>query len=349
MDPFWGPQQVTKDVKRTLKTKPETLEINSLPKDGKPLGFSNAVGSFDFTSSISKTDIVANDALTIKVKITGTGNMKLIKDPEIKAPTEFEVYDPKVTNNFRITEGGLSGTREIEYMFIPRYPGKYTIPPIKFSYYDLKDKTYKTASSQAYTINVSKDPNARTGSSGTSYSSQREVMVDQDIRYLKTDDYHFRSTADFFLGSLANILWYIIPVIFFVACSFYYRKQIKANADVARMRTKKANKVASKRLKLAKKYLATHNKDSFYEEVLRAVWGYLSDKLTIPVADLNRENIETELNKYGVDESLVKQFINILDTCEFARYAPSESNDAMDRTYDDTVDAIGKMENVIKK
>ncbi|NDV69171.1 BatD family protein [Dysgonomonas sp. 25] len=350
MDPFWGPQEGMTDVKRTLKTKPETMDISPYPADGKPLGFSGAVGSFDFEPTISKTDVVANDGITITLKIKGTGNMKLIKNPEIQFPTEFETYDAKVTNDLKVTENGLSGTRTIEYLFIPRYPGKYTIPPINFTYYDTKAKEYKTLSSEEYTINVAKDPNASATNSGTSYSSQREVQIDQDIRYLKTDDYDFRDTEDFLFGSAKYILlYYLAPLLIFVALAIYYRKRIKANADVVRMRTKKANKVASKRLKLAKKYLAAHNKDSFYEEVLRAVWGYLSDKLVIPVADLNRENIETELTGYGVDESLIKQFISILDTCEFARYAPSESDEAMDRTYAETVDAIGKMENVIKK
>lgn len=346
--PFWGPQQLTEDVKRTLKTSPETVDISSLPTENKPMGFSGAVGSFTMMPTISATDVKANDAVTLKLNISGTGNLKLIKNPEVKFPSEMETYDPKVTNDFRITEDGLSGTRTIEYMFIPRYPGTYTIPPVTFSFYDLASKQYKTTSTPPYTLNVAKDPNAK-NNSGTSYSSQRSVQVEQDIRYLKTENYKFKEIDSFFLGSFVNILWYLIPLLLFIGCSIYYRKQIKANADVARMRTKKANKVASKRLKLAKKYLVVHDKDHFYEEVLRAVWGYLSDKLTIPVVDLNRENIEQELHKYGADEMLIKQYIAILDTCEFARYAPSESNSAMDRVFDDTVDAIGKMENVIKK
>jgi hypothetical protein len=173
--------------------------------------------------------------------------------------------------------------------------------------------------------------------------------MEQDIRYLKTGNYSFTDPQSFFVGSLSYLLWYLIPLVLFIAFTIAYRKQIKANADIAMMRTKKANKVATKRLKLAKKYLQMQQKDSFYEEILRAVWGYLSDKLTIPVADLNRENIEIELLKYGVGDDLISQFINILDTGEFARYAPSESGHAMDDLYNNTVDAIGKMESTIKK
>lgn len=348
-DWFFGTSDVMSEVKRTLKTTPVTVDIEALPS-GKPLNFSGAVGTFNFNSTISDTEVKANEAVTIKLDISGTGNLKLIKNPTIQFPSDMETYDPKVNNNFRLTENGLSGTRSIEYMFIPRYPGDYRIPPIEFDYYDIKEKKYKKLTTPAYNLKVDKDPNAGKNNSATSYMNQREVQVDQDIRYLKTNDYKFRRSSDFFIGSLANMLWYLIPLILFIICSIMYRNQIKANADVIRMRTKKANKVASKRLKLAKKYLDTHNKDNFYEEILRAVWGYLSDKLSIPVSDLNRENVESELTKYGAGEELINMYINILDTCEFARYSPaSGSNEAMDKTYSETVAAIDKMEKIIKK
>lgn len=348
---FMGmPVTVYDEVLHKMTTKPETIDVAALPTEGKPYGFSGAVGrDFGFFSTLSKNHVKANEALTLDFVINGVGNIKLVKDPVVEFPKDFEVYDPKVTNDVRVTENGLSGSRTIEYMFIPRYPGEYTIPPITFSYYDTKDNKYYTIKSEEYKITVDKDPNAGSATSATSYSNQREVQVEQDIRYLKTGTLKFRKSDDFFIGSLSYVMAYLIPLLLLIACSVMYRKQIKANADVARLRTKKANKVASKRLKLAKRYLAEHKKDSFYEEVLRAVWGYLSDKLTIPVADLNRENVENELSRYGADEALIRDYIGILDTCEFARYAPSESNDAMDKIYEQTVEAIGKMESVIKK
>lgn len=345
---FFGPQEVMTEAKKTLRTSPVTVDVSALPIQNKPANFSGAVGSFTYTPKISAEKMKANDAVTITLNITGTGNLKLIKNPEIKFPKDFETYDPQVKNDFRLTENGLSGTKTIEYMFIPRYPGKFTIPPIEFSYFDPRSNSYKTASSPSYTLYVAKDPNAGKNVS-TSYSNQRDVEVDQDIRYLKTGDISFKDPQSFFVGSLPYWLWYIIPLVLFITFSIIYRKQIKANADIALMRTKKANKVATKRLKLAKQYLQSQKKDNFYEEILRAVWGYLSDKLTIPVANLNRENIENELLKYGVGDDLIGQFMSILDTGEFARYAPSESGDAMDKLYNDTVEAIGKMENTIKK
>lgn len=345
---FFGPQDVMTEAKKILKTTPVTVDISALPLQDKPANFSGAVGAFTFTPTISSQKVKANDAVTIKLNISGTGNLKLIKNPEIKFPKDIETYDPQVKNDYKLTENGLSGTKTIEYMFIPRYPGKFTIPPIEFSYFDTRTNTYKTVSSPSYELDVDKDPNAGKNVS-TSYSNQKELEINQDIRYIKTGSYSFKNPNDFFVGSLSYVLCYLIPLALFIIFSIIYRKQIQANADIALMRTKKANKVATKRLKLAKQYLLTHKKDNFYEEILRAVWGYLSDKLTIPVADLNRENIETELRKYGVGDDIIGTFINILDTGEFARYAPSESDDAMDKLYNDTVDAIGKMENTIKK
>lgn len=345
---FFGPQMIPAEVEKTLRTSPVTVEVSKLP-DGKPLNFSGGVGTFDLQSSLSSNKVKANDAVTLKLEISGVGNMKLIKTPTLNLDKNIEVYDdPKINNNFKVTTNGLTGYRTIEYLLIPRYPGKYTIPEMEFSYYDVSSKQYKTLKTESYELEVDKDPNAGQGATSTSYINQKEVKVDKDIRYLKTGEKEFKNYASYFIGSLANILCYVIPSLLFIVALVVYRKQIKANADIARMRTKKANKVAVKRLKLANKYLRNNEKDKFYEESLRAVWGYLSDKLTIPVSELNRENVEAELKAYGVDDILIQQFINVIDTCEFARYAPSQSDKAMDNLYDEMSSVIGKMESVIK-
>lgn len=348
-DIFGRTYDVPMEVQKSLKIAPVTVDVSQLPLDGKPANFSGAVGSFSFSSNLSAQKIKANEQVTLKLNITGTGNMKLIKNPDVKLPEEFEAYDPKIDNDkLKITENGLSGTKTIEYMFIPRQAGEYTIPPIEFNYFDTKTQSYKTLTSPSYKMTIDKDPNAGKNNSATSYMNQNAVQKMKDILYLKTGDFKFGRADNFLFGSLSNILWYIIPLLLFGALAIMYRKQIKANADIAGTKNKKANKVAIKRLKLANKYLKENNKEGFYEEVLRATWGYLSDKLTIPVANLNRENIELELSKYGVDETLTKSFISILDTCEFARYAPSSAGNAMDKLYEETVDSIGKMENLIK-
>lgn len=344
---FFGTHVINEDVEKTLRTSPVTLTVSQLP-EGKPLGFSGGVGTFKLKSSLSAEKVKANEAVTLKLDISGIGNLKLVRNPKLELPKDIETFDPIINNKFDLTNNGLSGTRTIEYPLIPRYPGTYTIPELEFSFFNTTTKKYETLKSPSYTLEVAKDPNAGSSSTATSYLSQKEVEVDRDIRYLKTGDIEYDDYQHPFFGSLANFLFYIIPALILIVSIIVYRKQIKANADVARMKTKRANKVATKRLKLAKKYLNAQNKDKFYEESLRAVWGYLSDKLTIPVSDLSRENIETELRSYGVDQALIDKFISVLDTCEFARYAPSNSDKAMDNLYDDMVTAIGKMEGVIK-
>lgn len=345
---FFGPQQVMTDVKKVMTTNPLNINVTPLPA-GKPDDFSNGVGTFSMTPSITATDIKANDAVTLKLVISGTGNMKLIKTPELQLPKDFEAYDPKITNDLKFSDNGLTGTKTIEYLFIPRFPGKYTIPPIEFSYFDLNTKKYKTVATPEYTLNVAKDPNAGNSNSATSYNNQTEVKVDQDIRHIKTGNPSYTKVDSFIVSSVGYYLWYIIPSLLFIVLFILYRKQIKENADVVRMKTKRANKVAIKRLKQAQQYLLADKKEAFYEEVLRATWGYLSDKLIIPVANLNRDNIEQELLKYGASTELINKFIRVLDTCEFARYAPVDSDAAMDKVYQDTADAIGEMEGFKKK
>lgn len=343
---FFGTQEVMADVKKALVTNPLTINVKPLP-EGKPLNFSNAVGTFTFTPSISTEQTRANEPVTVTLEISGTGNMKLIRNPEVKFPTNFEGYDPTVTNNFQVTTNGLTGSRKIDYLAIPRYEGNYEIPPVEFSYFDPNSHSYKTLKSPAYSLQIAKGDPSKV--SASSYVNQQNVRVEQDIRFLKTGEpqYHYRDS--YFVGTTGYWLWYLLPLLGLILFYLFNRKMARENADVARMRTRKANKMAIRRLKLAEKFLKEHNKEKFYDEVLRALWGYFSDKLSIPVASLTKDNIEKELSDYGVEQTLIDRFMQILDTCEFARYAPAESDTAMDRLYDETVDAIGKMESKLKR
>jgi hypothetical protein len=343
---FFGTQEVMADVKKALVTNPLAINVKPLP-DGKPANFSNAVGTFTFTPSISTRQTRANEPVTIAITISGTGNLKLIQNPEIKFPTNFEVYDPTVNNNFQVTTNGLTGSRKIEYLAIPRYEGNYNIPAIEFSYFDLNTNSYKTVNSSEYNLQIAKgDPGK---ASASSYVNQQNVRVEQDIRFLKTGEPQYQYKNSFFAGSIGYWLWYLIPLILFVVFYVFNRKIAKENANVALMRTKKANKMAIKRLKVAEKYLKAHDKEHFYDEVLRALWGYFSDKLSIPVANLTKDNIEKELSDYGIGNELIGKFMQILNTCEFARYAPAESDAAMDKLYSETVEVIGEMESKLKR
>ena len=343
---FFGSQELMADVKKNLTTNPLNVNVKPLPS-GKPISYVNAVGTFTFNPSISSTEIKANEALTLRLEISGTGNMKLLRNPEVQFPNNFEMYDPVVTNSLNVTTNGLTGIRVVEYMVIPRYEGSYTIPSIEFGYFDLNTNSYKTLSTPEYKLQIAKgDPGS---ASATNFVNQQDVKVEQDIRFLKTGELNFVSMSNFFVGSLNYWLCYLIPFLLLIIYYISNRKKAKENANVALMRNKKATKVAIKRLKLAEKYLREHNKESFYDEVLRAIWGYFSDKLVIPVAQLSKDNIEAELLNNGISDELANSFMNILDTCEFARYAQVESDAEMDRIYHDTLDAIGLMENRLKK
>lgn len=235
-------------------------------------------------------------------------------------------------------------------MAIPRYAGDFEIPAIAFSYFDTKSGAYKTLTSGPYKLHVEQGQGGGNAPVVSNFSNKESVKyLGKDIRYLKVNPIRFVPRDEMFFGSLAFYLCYIIPVVLFVIFFIIYRKQVKENANIALVRTKKANKTAVKRLKNAGKLLKENKKEEFYDEVLRALWGYLSDKLSIPLANLTKDNVEAELAKYGVDESLISEFMDILNTCEFARYAPAQASDAMDKLYEQTIDAIGKMENTIKK
>ncbi|MBP7180851.1 MAG: protein BatD [Dysgonomonadaceae bacterium] len=345
IESFFGSQEVMVDVKKALVTNPVTIDVKPLPAD-KPESFTGAVGQFTFHPTISTQQTRANESITLTLEIRGTGNLKLIQNPKIEFPSNFEVYDPTVDNKVQITSNGLSGTKKIQYLVIPRYEGKYTIPAIEFSYFDLSTRAYKILKSPEYSIEVAKgDPSKANASS---YINQQNVKVEDDIRFLKIGRPTFHSKNEFFVGSFVYWLWYIIPLALFICLYVVYRKQAEQNANVALMRNRQANKVAAKRLKMADKFLKEHRKEEFYDEVLRALWGYFSDKLSIPLAQLSRENVGAELSKQGVEESLITTFMQILDACEFARYAPAEADQAMDQLYDKTIEAIGKMENQLK-
>lgn len=327
------------------------LVINVDPLPSKPEGFSGGVGTFSLKSDISTTELKANEAVTIKLTISGTGNMKLVSAPEVKFPHDFEIYDPKIEDNYELTANGLSGTKTIEYLAIPRHAGNFTVPAIEFKYFDIASEKYKTLTTEAYELKVAKgDGSASSQQVIADFTNKENVKVlGTDILFIKTGDTALRQKGNYFFGTTAYYLWYIIPFLLFIVFVVIYRKQAVENANVAKVKTKKANKVATKRMKLAGKLLSENKVNEFYDEVLKALWGYISDKLNIPVSKLSRDNIEAELSGHGVSEDLIKEFIGTLSECEFARYAPGNQNEAMDKVYSASVDVISKMENCIKR
>ena len=336
------------NITKNLVTPKLAIDVKALPA-GKPSNFSGGVGEFTLSSSISTQELKTNDAVTIKLVISGTGNMKLINTPEVGFPQDFEIYDPKVENKFNLTRNGLAGNKVIEYLAIPRHAGTYTIPPIEFSYFDLKSQSYKTLKTDAYTLNVAKGE-GNSDQVVANFTNKEDLKVlGQDIRYIKTGETRLTKKDDYFFGSMSYYMWYLIPLALFIAFMMAYRKQAMENANVAKVRTKKANKVATKRMKNAGKLLAEKKSEAFYDEVLKALWGYISDKLSMPVSQLSKDNIEEELQKHQVSDELIKEFINNLNECEFARYAPGNQDEKMDKIYSSAIDVISKMENSIKR
>ena len=343
-DDFFGSYT---NVTKMLTAPGVTIHVEALPA-GKPAGFSGGVGRFTLTPSISQTEVQANDAVTIKLDISGSGNMKLLKTPAIDWPEGFEPYDPKVTNDFKTSTSGVSGTKSIEYLAIPRSAGEYTIPAVKFSYFDIDEKTYKTLSTPEYTVLVKRGA----GNSGerseegavVSYTHKEDIkQLGSDIRYIDTKPLQAKNHRSQVINYSHAWLWYAGPSLIALILLVVLRKQIKEASDITRVRYKRANKVAQKRLKAAAAALKANDKDTFYAAIESAAWTYLSDRLSIPTADLNKENIASLLRQKGVNETLIGDVMSVLSTAEFARYAPTTGH-AMDDLYRDTTNLINNLE-----
>lgn len=347
---FFNSFDTYQDVKKQLSTGTTTINVTSLPEP-KPNDFSGAVGSLSMTSSISATDIAVNNSITLKLNITGTGNLKMIKTPKIEFPTDFEQYDPKVDNKFSVNQTGFSGSKSIEYIVIPRHNGTFEIPPVTLTYFDLTSNSYKTLTTERYNINVVKG--AADSSPTTVYSGKDQEQVKQissDIQYIKTGDLRIRPKTEVFAGSLAFWLCLVIPLFIAVLLGIVFNKKAKENANIALVRNKKANKEATKRLKAASRHLKANQKELFYDEMLAAIWLYLSDKLNIPLSSLNKENAKEGLEKKNVPQDISADTIILLTNCEFERYAySSDTHSAMDNIYNTAVNIIGKIENSIKR
>ena len=333
-------------VTKALHSPGVTINVSALPA-GKPAGFSGGVGHFNISSSISSTELQANEAVTLTVTIQGTGNMKLLKTPAVDWPEGFEVYDPKVTNNFNVTTSGVSGTKTIEYLAIPRAGGVYTIPAIQFAYYDTQADTYRSLATPEYTLNIARSANEEASAAVVNTYVQKENIqqLGSDIRYIYTGELKASSSnrTGISFGTLIFWLSYAIPLSLAALMFIIFRKRIKENADVTRMRYKKANKVAQRRLKVAEKLLQQNQKEIFFEEIERAAWTYLSDRLSIPTAHLNKENIAQILANKAVPNTTIQQVLHVLSTAEFARYAPT-SDSAMHELYADTIKIINQLE-----
>lgn len=337
------------DIKKELVSNKQVIQVDALPS-GKSGNFYGGVGNFSISSDINATELTANEAVTIKVVLSGTGNMKLVKTPDIKFPQDFDIYDPKVENMYTIKNGRQTGNKVYEYLAIPRYAGEYKIPALEYQYFDPETGKYKTLTTKEYVLNVARgEAGDATAVGAGGYVSKEDLrFVGEDVRFRTSTGAKLTRTNDLFFGTFAFYLWLIIPFIALIAVVVLKRKSIADSANMAKTKRKRANSTAVKRLKVAKKLMANNNKDQFYDEVLRALWGYFGDKLVIPVANLSKDNVGSALKGRGVTDELIALTTRLLDDCEFAKYAPGDDAGRMDRIYEEAVNVISQMENTIK-
>jgi hypothetical protein len=334
-------------VKATISSKAVAVNVRDIPN--APASFMGGVGNFSINSDISAQDVTTNDAVTLKLTINGSGNIRLINTPKLELPSDFEVYDPKVNDNVSVTSSGVSGSKTIEYLFQPRFEGDYTVPAIPFTYFNPGTGTYETKSTPEYQLRVKKGAGDQTAVVTGSIRKEDVQLLGQDIRYIQTGDPGLQIMGYTFFGTPLFYLIYVGSALAFLVLFFIYRKKAKENANIALMRNKKANKVARKRLKAAAAFMKHNNNEAFHESILKAFEGYLSDKLGIPIADLNRETAVAGLQKRNVEQAVIDDFVSVVEQCEFARYAPASDSGARSELYTKAENTMGLMEKQVKR
>ena len=334
-------------VKTTVTSPAVTVNVKDLP--AAPANFYGGVGNFDISAQLSELNISANDAINLKVTINGNGNLRLIRNPEITLPPDFEVYDPKSTENIRSNDNGMSGSKTIDYLFQPRYEGDYTIPPIRFVYFDPASQKFVAKTTQEFELHVEKGTDEQSTTVVSSLRKEDVQLIGQDIRFIKQNNVKLRQKDTTFFGSIGFYSVYGGSSLLFLLLFLIYRKKVKENANIALVRNKKANRVAVKRLKEAAGFMKNNKNEEFYDSILKSFWGYLSDKLGIPVADLSKESASAQLLKRSVEQSLIDEFVDIIEQCEFARFSPNSGNEARHEFYKQAESVISRMEKQIKR
>ena len=329
------------EVKRNIVA--PSIKIDVLPLPQKPANFSGGVGKFNISAQLNKNELKAGDPLSLRIVVGGIGNLKLIKQPVVNFPKDWDKYDPKVTDKTKLTSNGLEGNMIYDILAVPRNQGHYTIPPIELTYYDTSLNQYKTIKTQSFEIEVAKGDGSR--SSVVDYSKDQP----KDIKDIKKGEAELHSVDNFFFGSVGYLMSLLIPFAAFVALLVIFRKRAIDNADLVKMKGKKANKIATKRLRQANKLMLVGKSNEFYDEVLRALWGYVGDKLNMPAEKLSRENISEKLQSHNVDDNTISKFLSAIDDCEMMRFAPGDPEGNMNKTFESAMTAIMEIENVMNK
>lgn len=340
-DPFWGQMAVSKPVQLNAKPNDLTVEVKALPIP-KPANFSGGVGKFSITSQLPKKDLKTNQAASIIYKVAGTGNLKYVKLPDLNNlyPKQLEVYSPTTEVNSHVTGNSTAGDCRFDYSFMPLEMGTFTIPQVELVYFNPESEKYESSKANGYNVFVTK------GEVSANSQVKDQLKFIDDLQTICETNV---STHKLLIRKITYWLWYIIPVSILCGIVVFYRRRLKELADIDLLKSKKANKVARKRLRKAAMCLTKKEVDKFYDEMLNALWGYISDKLGIPTSELNRDNVSNSMLAKGTEESVVSEFILLLDKCEFAKYASSIAENSMSEVYDNGCVIIDKLENSIKK
>ena len=340
MEAFFNGGSGYVEVKKDIKAPGITLQVDPLPQ--RPANFSGGVGKFNISASLDKKEVKAGEPITLRVVVGGIGNLKLLKQPVVNFPKDFDTYDAKVTDKTRLTANGVEGNMVYDFLAVPRNQGSYTIPSVELTYYDTGKNAYKTIKTQPFKVEVEKGD-------GTSAESEDFASQDKDIHTIKLGKAEQHKADEMFFGSFGYWISLLMPLIAFVVLLIVFRRRAIENADIVKKRSNRAGKIATKRLRLANKLMLQGKQGEFYDEVMRALWGYMSYKLNMPAEKLNRDNIRETLGRHFVDDATIEKFTTALDECEFERYAPGDAAGNMNRTFESAMTAIMDIENAINE
>lgn len=327
------------EVQRDIVAPGLTVQVDSLP--ARPSNFSGGVGRFNISAQLETNEVKAGEPVKLRVVVGGTGNLKLLKQPLVEFPSDFDKYDPEVTDKTKLTSNGVEGNMVYDFLAVPRNPGEYTISPVELVYYDTGVNAYKSVKTQEFKITVAPGD-------GNASVSDFTDMKDKDIHPIKKGKATMREADDFFYDSMAYWVWIVVPLLMFVALLAIFRKRAIDRADIIKMKAKNANKVATKRLQTANRLMLQGENSLFYDEVLKALWGYVGDKLNMPEEQLSRDNVSEKLSARGVDRQTIDKFIEALDECEYERYAPGDAKGNMNKTFESAMTAIMEIEKSMK-
>ena len=333
------------EVKKKIVAPSIDIQVDPLPE--RPAGFSGGVGHFSVSAQLNKTETKANDPVSLRITVSGAGNLKLIKQPQVNLPKDFDKYEPKTTDKTKLTTNGTEGSITYDLLIVPRHQGHYEIPPVELTYFDTSANAYKTVKSEPLMLNVAKGSGP---GSVSDFSGQQDLQeLSRDIRHIKTGDVNQQGVGEFFFGSVVYWISLALMTIVFISLFVIFRQRAIENANVTKRRAGKASKMAAKRLKKASRLMSDNKPGEFYDEVLRALWGYVGDKLNIPVEQLSHDNISQRLSDRLVGEETIAQFMGALDECEFERYAPGDPKGNMNKVYEKAMTAIVEIEGTMKK